>query len=59
MLTVRNILAGEARFDPWRVNQDAVYHEQSESDTGIAAPGRSVPGRVRGAEARYSGSPAR
>ncbi len=27
MLTVRNILAGEALYDVWNVNQDAEYHE--------------------------------
>lgn len=48
MLTVRNILAGEALFDPWRVNQDAVYHE-SEGDAPVATSGRSVPERVRNA----------
>jgi protoporphyrinogen oxidase len=28
MLTVENLLAGEARWDPWRVNQDAEYIEE-------------------------------
>lgn len=59
MLTVRNIIEGHARFDPWRVNQDAVYHEQLESDSGIAATGRSVPERVGSQETPYSGSPVR
>jgi hypothetical protein len=27
MLTARNILAAERRYDPWRVNQDAEYLE--------------------------------
>jgi protoporphyrinogen oxidase len=27
MLTAANILAGEARFDVWEVNEDAEYHE--------------------------------
>jgi protoporphyrinogen oxidase len=27
MLTAKNILAGENRFDVWKVNQDAEYHE--------------------------------
>lgn len=31
LLTARNIVAGEARFDVWRVNQDAEYHEAGEA----------------------------
>jgi len=31
MLTVQNILAERPLFDPWRVNQDAEYHEQGEA----------------------------
>jgi hypothetical protein len=31
MLTVRNIVAGERRFDVWRINQDAEYHEEGRS----------------------------
>jgi hypothetical protein len=27
MLTVENILAGERRYDVWRVNEDAEYSE--------------------------------
>jgi len=27
MLTAKNIIAGENRFDVWQVNQDAEYHE--------------------------------
>ena len=27
MLTARNILAGERRYDVWNVNEDAEYHE--------------------------------
>ena len=59
MLVARNILAGERRYDPWAVNQDAEYHEEGEShteqsgargDTGLRAvpvpvnAGRKVPG---------------
>jgi protoporphyrinogen oxidase len=33
MLTAKNILAGECRYDVWAVNQDAEYHEAIESDT--------------------------
>jgi protoporphyrinogen oxidase len=29
MLTVDNILAGERRYDVWKVNQDAEYHEEA------------------------------
>jgi hypothetical protein len=28
MLTARNILAGERKYDVWAVNQDAEYHEE-------------------------------
>ncbi|MDY0001821.1 MAG: NAD(P)/FAD-dependent oxidoreductase [Polyangia bacterium] len=31
LLAVENILAGERRFDLWRVNQDAEYHEAGEA----------------------------
>jgi protoporphyrinogen oxidase len=31
MLTARNILAGERRFDVWNVNEDAEYHESGAS----------------------------
>jgi hypothetical protein len=30
MLTAKNILAGERKFDVWAVNQDAEYHEAGE-----------------------------
>ncbi len=30
MLTAKNILAGERRYDVWAVNQDAEYHEAGE-----------------------------
>ena len=28
ILCARNIIAGERRYDPWRVNEDAEYHEE-------------------------------
>jgi protoporphyrinogen oxidase len=31
MLSVENIVAGRKLFDPWRVNQDAIYHEAGEA----------------------------
>ena len=40
MLGVENIIAGEPRYDVWKVNQDAEYHEEiGRSDGG----GRMVP----------------
>ena len=30
MIAVENIVAGSARFDLWRVNEDAEYHEEVE-----------------------------
>jgi protoporphyrinogen oxidase len=48
MLTARNILAGEQKYDVWAVNDDGEYHEAGE------AGGRSTdhPGRVAGRSAR-------
>lgn len=49
MLCAKNIVAGEALFDLWEVNQDAEYHEagkageQSSGATGL----RQVPQRVK------------
>jgi protoporphyrinogen oxidase len=34
MLTVRNILAGERRYDVWQVNEDAEYHEAGQATIG-------------------------
>jgi protoporphyrinogen oxidase len=40
MLVVKNILAGETQYDPWKVNQDAEYHEEAaHEDEG----GRKLP----------------
>ena len=46
MLTVKNIMAGEPRFDVWRVNQDAEYHESLDPSTPAATGLRAVPQRV-------------
>jgi hypothetical protein len=47
VLVARNIL-GQGRYDPWRVNTDAEYHEEgSEADGDAAArTGRIVPQRI-------------
>ncbi len=52
MLTVRNILAGESRYDVWNVNEDAEYHEEGNAlhggpDAGGAGGLRQVPLRIR------------
>jgi protoporphyrinogen oxidase len=49
ILTARNILAGAQVFDPWRVNQDAEYHESGSTD--VEAGGRAVPRAVATAPA--------
>lgn len=49
MLTVKNILADKLEYDVWRVNQDAEYHEESASASGVdtlATGLRQVPRRV-------------
>jgi protoporphyrinogen oxidase len=47
MLTVRNILAGEALYDVWQVNEDAEYHEAGPNPaTAMHAGLRAVPSRV-------------
>ena len=46
MLTVKNIVAGDARFDVWQVNQDAEYHEDA-GTSGLRAAPRSVRGEAR------------
>ena len=44
MLTVENLIAGGPKYDVWKVNVDAEYHEEG----GAAHPGgRLVPDRVR------------
>jgi protoporphyrinogen oxidase len=37
LLTVENILAGTMRYDPWRVNEDAMYHEEGRAATESVA----------------------
>jgi protoporphyrinogen oxidase len=44
LLAARNIL-GEGRYDTWKVNTDAEYHEEGNEDN-LAAHGRLVPRRV-------------
>jgi protoporphyrinogen oxidase len=44
LLAARNIL-GLGRFDPWKVNTDAQYHEGA-SDESVRQGGRSVPQRL-------------
>jgi protoporphyrinogen oxidase len=45
MLAAKNILAGRDVFDPWRVNQDAEYHEEGER--GADEKGRLIPRLLR------------
>jgi hypothetical protein len=44
-LCARNILAGEALYDVWRVNEDAEYHEAGEAGAGSTGL-RQVPRRL-------------
>jgi protoporphyrinogen oxidase len=47
MLCAKNILAGEALYDLWQVNQDAEYHEAGKAGEQVGATGlRQVPTRV-------------
>ena len=39
MYVVKNIVAGEAKYDPWKVNQDAEYIEEGQESDG----GRKLP----------------
>jgi len=45
MLAAKNVLAGHELFDPWRVNQDAQYHE--EGAAGAEETGRLIPRLLR------------
>jgi protoporphyrinogen oxidase len=48
MLTVRNIVAGEALYDIWDVNEDAEYHEAGNSGAEEALKSvRMVPTKLR------------
>jgi protoporphyrinogen oxidase len=49
ILTAKNIIAGAAIYDPWRVNQDAEYHESGSTD--IEVGGRAIPRRLTPATA--------
>ena len=44
ILTAKNIIAGEQMYDPWRVNQDAEYHESGSTD--METGGRAVPRKL-------------
>jgi protoporphyrinogen oxidase len=46
MLAVKNIVAGEAVYDLWNVNQDAEYHEGGER--GREEGGRLTPKKING-----------
>ena len=46
MLTAKNILAGEQRYDVWDVNQDAEYHEAGDRGAVAASGERLVPQRL-------------
>ncbi|MGA2966297.1 MAG: NAD(P)/FAD-dependent oxidoreductase [Terriglobales bacterium] len=45
MLTAKNILAGERKYDVWAVNQDAEYHEAGAAGEQAAEVGTGVPVR--------------
>lgn len=50
LLSARNILAGERRYDVWAVNQDAEYHESgSAGETGNGAAALAAQETVAGA----------
>jgi hypothetical protein len=49
ILTAKNIIAGAQIYDPWRVNQDAEYHESGSTD--IEVGGRAIPRRLTPATA--------
>jgi protoporphyrinogen oxidase len=47
LLCARNIVAGRALYDVWRVNEDAEYHEEGTAGQNSGATGlRGVPARV-------------
>ena len=47
-LAARNIL-GLGKFDTWKVNTDAEYHEEATDGASEAQVGRTVPRRVEAA----------
>jgi len=46
MLTAKNILAGERKYDVWAVNQDAEYHEAGAAGEGTSEIETRVPVRT-------------
>ena len=56
MLTAKNILAGERKYDVWAVNQDAEYHEAGAAGEQAADAFRGAPVETR-AEAACPVSP--
>jgi hypothetical protein len=51
MLTARNILADARLYDPWKVNQDAEYHETGEAGAQAIWTGlRAVPTPISSAQ---------
>jgi protoporphyrinogen oxidase len=54
MLTAKNILAGERKYDVWAVNQDAEYHEAGAAGEQAAETESRVP--LRSAAAKLSQS---
>jgi protoporphyrinogen oxidase len=51
MLTAKNIIAGERRYDVWNVNEDAEYHEDGAAGAKEAlASERLVPRKIAPAE---------
>ena len=47
MLTAKNILAGERKYDVWAVNQDAEYHEAGAAGEQAAEVETRVPARTK------------
>jgi protoporphyrinogen oxidase len=47
LLTAENIVAGHPLHDPWRVNEDAEYHEEVDRTNGASGL-REVPSRLKG-----------
>jgi hypothetical protein len=43
LLTAKNILAAERKYDVWAVNQDAEYHESGAAGEKPAAAANSAP----------------
>ena len=60
MLTVKNIISGEAVYDVWNVNEDAEYHEAGDSGSLEALKSvRMVPERVKDDETKETKEPLR